>query len=543
MRQLDFTPMDAFMAHVLESFKLDCELAIKVFPPSAGVVLTFCDRVAQDVIGEYVQALLSQTRVMSQELSLQATAASFIQSWKLVDTTMELLGGKASEAHRLSIEKSVYDMFEQHMDEYLEDETEWTQNALNGICNAWDAQLGTKTGAIAGSVEARLAATAAGQPQFLTSQNPDQVKRNVLAGFKDALLLPVTIVPRTVSFGVNAIVAGGSHAVAGLSMLNPQKWTASTSTTSQAKGTTGKMVNGEVIFDTAKVPTPDWIEEESAVEIDVVTEKIADLEVNGTKDESGEVDEVDTLTVPGVRTTASGVSTPVSTTSAKESNNDFERLQLLVSLDTALELIHGDRESLKRTETFAKYPGKCGTKVVETVEELFILLLKAIGDRHIAPGFRIATKQMLTYKPADHDETASVAPLLQFFELVHVGDTIQSMVQVYFDKEIGQYVDKTDFLNPVMREKKRFEGVLDDAVAAGLNAGIEVLMNQVRSADGDRQLISGRAHRHGQDGASRILPRAWGAVRARSDVRMPRSDRVPGDALQPVEGQYFERST
>jgi recyclin-1 len=30
-----------------------------------------------------------------------------------------------------------------------------------------------------------------------------------------------------------------------------------------------------------------------------------------------------------------------------------------------------------------------------------------------------------------------------------------------------------------VREKKRFENSLDDAVAAGLNAGTEVLMNQV----------------------------------------------------------------
>lgn len=92
---------------------------------------------------------------------------------------------------------------------------------------------------------------------------------------------------------------------------------------------------------------------------------------------------------------------------------------------------------------------------------------------------RRATNEMSTYKPAEHEETTSVAPLLQFFELVHIGDTIQSMVQVYFDKELSPYVDKTDFLNAVMREKKRFESVLDDAVAAGLNAGIEVLMNQV----------------------------------------------------------------
>jgi recyclin-1 len=104
---------------------------------------------------------------------------------------------------------------------------------------------------------------------------------------------------------------------------------------------------------------------------------------------------------------------------------------------------------------------------------------------------------MSSYKPAEHEGTKSVAPLLQFFELVHVGDTIQSMAQVYFDQEMTKYVDKTDFLNSVMREKKRFESVLDDAVAAGLNAGIEVLMNQVsyfshRGIDG--MLMIGRAH-------------------------------------------------
>lgn len=111
----------------------------------------------------------------------------------------------------------------------------------------------------------------------------------------------------------------------------------------------------------------------------------------------------------------------------------------------------------------------------------------------------------MAYKPAEHEETTGVAPLLQFFELVHIGDTIQSMVQVYFDKELvcvfsyhspspsllpllctadspaqqAPHIDRTDFLNGVVREKKRFENALDDSVAAGLNAGTEVLMNQV----------------------------------------------------------------
>ena len=49
---------------------------------------------------------------------------------------------------------------------------------------------------------------------------------------------------------------------------------------------------------------------------------------------------------------------------------------------------------------------------------------------------RRATERMTAYKPAEHQEATSVAPLLQFLELVHVGDTIQSIVQVYFDKEL-----------------------------------------------------------------------------------------------------------
>lgn len=125
-----------------------------------------------------------------------------------------------------------------------------------------------------------------------------------------------------------------------------------------------------------------------------------------------------------------------STPKLRPESQTFESLQLLISLDIALELIQADREALKRVETFNLYPGRIGGRVKETIEEVFILLLQALSNRHIAPGFRIATEQMRTYKPADHEEATSVAPLLQFFELVHIGDTIQSMVQVYFDKEM-----------------------------------------------------------------------------------------------------------
>lgn len=50
------------------------------------------------------------------------------------------------------------------------------------------------------------------------------LKRNVLASFTSLLLLPVTIVPRTVGAVGGALMTGGSAAVQGIAMLNPQRW-------------------------------------------------------------------------------------------------------------------------------------------------------------------------------------------------------------------------------------------------------------------------------------------------------------------------------
>ena len=50
------------------------------------------------------------------------------------------------------------------------------------------------------------------------------LKRNVLASFTNILLLPVTIVPRTVGAVGGALMTGGTAAVQGIAMLNPQRW-------------------------------------------------------------------------------------------------------------------------------------------------------------------------------------------------------------------------------------------------------------------------------------------------------------------------------
>ncbi|KAJ8519438.1 hypothetical protein ONZ45_g3641 [Pleurotus djamor] len=444
---LDFDAMDEFMNHILEAIIEQGSLAVRVFPPASEVLLSFSERLATDVVGEYITSVLLRAREVSTDVYLKAAAATFREAWRMVDAIMLAASVREDSAiSRTRVEDVVYQMFEQNMDEYLDEEVDSIKQSFEGICKTWEK--GNTNNNIS---DASASDPSASQARFLGSHNPAQVKRNVLASFTSVLLLPVTIVPRTVGAVGAALTTGGTAAVQGISMLNPQRW--------GGGGTTPG---------------------EEGYSRNLSQDRGGLFEIGDDEDDISEKSKANNRSSVASTLTVSSASTSTAATavSSKEftANVNFD---LLLSLDTALELIHADREALKRVETFAGYPGHYGHRVRDTIEELFILFLQALGDGHVSKGFSQAILQITSYRPADHEETTSVAPLVQFFELVHVGDTIQSMVQVYFDKELAPHIDKTDFLNAVVREKKRFENSLDDSVAAGLNAGTDLLMNKV----------------------------------------------------------------
>ncbi|KAF9265076.1 hypothetical protein L218DRAFT_979323 [Marasmius fiardii PR-910] len=455
--QLDFDAMDEFVTTVRESILEHGSRAIRVFPPESLVLVMFAERVANEVVADYVSSLLLRAREISTDTYLKAVAATFKESWRIVDAVLLAAAANGKDPNdncvtQTRAEDVVYQMFEQNMDEYLDEEIETVKLALEKICKEWERQM-HKTVGTSGQTQGR----------FLTSHNPAQVKRNVLASFTDVLLLPVTIVPRTVGAVGGAIVSGGKMmtegTVQGIAMLNPVRWGAGTNNANNEdregylRGGTGDMV----------------------FEIGEESDNEDEVNDTGTHMQTASGSSV----TSGSKPPSLAPSTSTTLVNSTRASDNLDQMDLLLSLDVALELIHADRESLKRVETFASYPGHYGHRVRDTIEEIFILMLSSMSEGHLAKGFGEATTRMTSYKPAEHEETTSVAPLLQFFELVHIGDTIQSMVQVYFDKELAPHIDRTDFLNAVVREKKRFENTLDDCVAGGLNAGTEVLMNQV----------------------------------------------------------------
>jgi recyclin-1 len=183
------------------------------------------------------------------------------------------------------------------------------------------------------------------QTSFLTTTSPAHLKSNVLSTFTNLLLIPVSIVPRTVE-----TVSGA--AVHGIAMLDPRRW-----------GGAGQ-VNGSNLKEGYTKGT------------DSTAAVLWEGELEDSLEASSEHGEDDaTPTTPSV--------------SPQPRPHSYDNLQLLLSLDVTLELIHTTRESLKRVETFRGYPGTYGVRVRETIEELATELLGGLGERHVRSGFEL----------------------------------------------------------------------------------------------------------------------------------------------------------
>ena len=162
----------------------------------------------------------------------------------------------------------------------------------------------------------------------------------------------------------------------------------------------------------------------------------------------------------------------------------LEHIKSLFSLEVTLNLVQMAKASLERTAVFADAPGQLQIRARQHCEKVFVVLVSTLGSQHVKTGFEKAIEHLLSYKPHEesmHDKSAGVAPLVTFLELVNVGDLIQQMLDVFCEQELvaAGLIDSGDFMSPAMKEKKRFEYMLDDRVAAGLNRGIEVLMAEV----------------------------------------------------------------
>ncbi|KAJ4328014.1 F-box protein: endocytic membrane traffic, recycling ReCYcling 1 [Fusarium piperis] len=161
----------------------------------------------------------------------------------------------------------------------------------------------------------------------------------------------------------------------------------------------------------------------------------------------------------------------------------LEGIKSLFSIEIALNLVHAAKTSLGRAAVFIRLGGQAGGEAREQCASIFVVLLRILGQKHVKTGFDMAVDHLSHYNPrevSDHNK-AGVAPLVTFIELVNVGDLISQMIDVFYEQQLAapKIADRNDFLDPAGLAKKKFEQMLDESVAAGLNKGIDVLMDEV----------------------------------------------------------------
>ena len=160
----------------------------------------------------------------------------------------------------------------------------------------------------------------------------------------------------------------------------------------------------------------------------------------------------------------------------------LEGIRSLFSIEVALDLTHAAKVSIERAALFVRLGGQMGEEAREQCEAIFVALLQILGNRHIKIGFDKAVDHLSNYNAREVSEhQQGVAPLVTFLELVNVGDLISQMIDVFYEQQLAatKLADRNDFLDPAVKAKKRFEQMLDERVAAGLNKGIDVLMDEV----------------------------------------------------------------
>jgi recyclin-1 len=169
----------------------------------------------------------------------------------------------------------------------------------------------------------------------------------------------------------------------------------------------------------------------------------------------------------------------------------MEGIKSLFSIEVALDLVHAAKASLGRASVFIRLGGQVGEEAREQCANIFVVMLRILGQKHVKRGFDMAVDHLSHYEPrnvSDHNKEG-VAPLVTFIELVNVGDLISQMIDVFYEQQLtgSKIADKNDFLDPSGLAKKRFEQMLDESVAAGLNKGIDVLMDEVEYLHGTLQ--------------------------------------------------------
>lgn len=406
----------AFFNNLSTSFNEQVGIIDQVFPTSVNVVVPLLERVEKVVMAEYFTSLFDEAQRVSAEAFLKAVSTTCDQCVELAKSLRP--ASSSGDEFYEAVDHAVAAIFEPYIESYLKGELDFFKSKSAAEVGDWEKRLSEQDASM--------------QSMFMSNVNRQADKRDFLTSFKKVVMMPVNVLPT-------------------FPMSSPFG----------AKPATAKaLVNGEALATSEPASSQ------------ASTRPSSPGAVNGT---------ILSVNRPSVLP----AEPPTTELAAKAAimNSRLESIRSLFSIEVALNLVHMAKLSIERAAVFVKLDGHFARDARLQCEQIFITLLQSLGTRHIKAGFDQAVDHLSNYNPQKSTDSkqSGVTPLVTFLELVNVGDLIQQMLDVFYGQEMvaTKLTERDDFLNPAVKEKKRFEQMLDERVAAGLNKGIEVLMAEV----------------------------------------------------------------
>lgn len=413
---ISLEPSRRFFEVLLTKVDAQADIIERIFPNPGPVFWAFLAKVREDIIMEYVMPLFDESHERSIAAYLKAVSGLFEQTMQFLTTLTPPKGAKGEQA--AMAKETALKIFEPHLDLYLQDELDYFTRQAEREVGEWEKKLTEQDASVESFYMANFTNRQADKKDFLTS-------------FKKVVMMPVSVLPTSLGLPLGSPFA------------------------SSKPSTTSASTNGG-LQPTTTTPQPSRPHSPSLT--------------GGSLERSGSP-------LPG--------KAPTDELAAKAAlmTSRLEGIKSLFSIEVALSLVHNAKSSLGRMAVFIQLGGQAGGEAREQCENVFVALLRILGNGHVKPGFEKAVAHLSHYNPREvsqHDQ-GGVAPLVTFIELVNVGDLISQMIDVFYEQQLAgpKIADRNDFLDPAGMAKKKFEQMLDESVAAGLNKGIDVLMDEV----------------------------------------------------------------
>jgi recyclin-1 len=436
--QISLERMQAFFNRLAMGFEGESAIVNQVFLFPAVTILSLLGKVGQEILSPYLSSLFDEAHTRGVECYLKTVAGTFAQLRQFVRDLP--LDHKTAELEQQKIVNIIAGVFEPHLDLYLAEELGYFKQKANMEVDKWSQALSDQ---------------AATTETFLMSNINRQVdKKDFMSSFKKVVMMPVNILP--------SFPSRSSNKTAAKTLVNSDGELSTGSQPPSRPSTPGPRNNP---FDQVRSSTPSLPAEAPTTEL---------------------------------------------AAKAALMNTKLDTIRSLFSIEVALNLVHSAKSSLERAAQFVSLGEAAGEAARQQCAAIFVSLLAILGVRHVKAGFDKAVDHLGDYNPREANAnahastaddpwhtkgdsaTARVAPLTTFLELVNVGDLIQQMLDVFYESELIRLriSIRDDFLDPAVKEKKKFEAMLDERVAAGLGKGIDVLMDEVEYICGTTQMPS-----------------------------------------------------